>query len=190
MPIPQRMLVSLRFYIWEGQHQNSCSALFKPCSQILGEFYDFEIFWYNLLGSLKSSSEGKRSTCIYKFMHDVVSTPDDCFWKVFKCWHWNWTSSLLFPSYRESAKRVSKSIKQLPRAPVQEAADWVEYTQVQGGLQYLRPRGLDLPFYQLHLLDILLLKFIVVVSAFVIVRFLFRFVKSENKVVKTKEKAT
>ena len=96
----------------------------------------------------------------------------------------------MFPSYRESAKRVSKSIKQLPRAPVQEAADWVEYTQAQGGLQYLRPRGLDLPFYQLHLLDILLLKFIVVVSAFVIVRFLFRFVKSENKVVKTKEKAT
>ncbi|CAH3019173.1 unnamed protein product, partial [Porites evermanni] len=94
------------------------------------------------------------------------------------------------PSYRESAERVSKSIKQLPRAPVQEAADWVEYTQAQGGLQYLRPRGLDLPFYQLHLLDILLLKFTVVVSAFVIVRFLFRFVKSENKVVKTKEKAT
>ena len=96
----------------------------------------------------------------------------------------------MFPSYRESAKRVSKSIKQLPRAPVQEAADWVEYTQAQGGLQYLRPRGLDLPFYQLHLLDILLLKFTVVVSAFVIVRFLFRFIKSENKVVKTKEKAT
>ena len=95
-----------------------------------------------------------------------------------------------FPSYRESAKRVSKSIKQLPRTPVQEAADWVEYTQAQGGLQYLRPRGLDLPFYQLHLLDILLLKFIIVVSAFISVRFLFRFIKSENKVVKTKEKAT
>ena len=31
----------------------------------------------------------------------------------------------LFPSHRESAKRVSKSIKQLPCAPVQEAADWV-----------------------------------------------------------------
>ena len=95
-----------------------------------------------------------------------------------------------FPSYRESAKRVSKSIKQLPRAPVQEAADWVEYTRAQGGLQHLRPTALDLPFYQLHLLDILLLKFIVVLSAFVIVRFLLRLIKSENKVVKTKEKAT
>lgn len=78
----------------------------------------------------------------------------------------------------------------MPCAPVQEAADWVEYTGAQGGLQYLRPRGLHLPFYQLHLLDILLLRFIVVVSAFVIVRFLFRFITSENKVVKTKEKAT
>lgn len=63
-------------------------------------------------------------------------------------------------------------------------------TGAQGGLQYLIPRGLHLPFYQLHLLDILLLRFIVVVSAFVIVRFLFRFITSENKVVKTKEKAT
>ena len=40
---------------------------------------------------------------------------------------------------------------------MKEAADWVEYTQAQGGLQHLRPRGLDLPFYQLYSLDILLL---------------------------------
>ena len=107
--------------------------------------------------------------------------------KIFQCWHQNWTSSLLFPSYRESAKRISKSIKQLPRTPVHEAADWIEYTQAQGGLPYLRPRGLDLPFYQLYLLDILLLIFMVVLSSFTIVRFLFRFTNSLF-MVKTKEK--
>ena len=93
----------------------------------------------------------------------------------------------LISSYRESAQRISKSIKQLPRTPVQEAADWIEYTQAQGGLPYLRPRGLDLPFYQLYLLDILLLIFMVVLSAFIIVRFLFRFITSLF-MVKTKEK--
>ncbi|KAL9988931.1 hypothetical protein ACROYT_G003427 [Oculina patagonica] len=58
-------------------------------------------------------------------------------------------------SYRESAARISKSIKLRPRTPIQEAADWVEYTQAQGGLANLRPRGLDLPFYQLYILDVL-----------------------------------
>ena len=62
-------------------------------------------------------------------------------------------------------ERISKSIKRLPRPPIKEAADWVEYTQAQGGLQYLRPRGLDLPFYQLYLLDILLLAFLVLAVA-------------------------
>ncbi|XP_020612276.1 UDP-glucuronosyltransferase 2B33-like [Orbicella faveolata] len=39
------------------------------------------------------------------------------------------------PRYRESAERISRSIKRLPRPPIKEAADWVEYTQAQGGLQ-------------------------------------------------------
>ncbi|XP_074623673.1 2-hydroxyacylsphingosine 1-beta-galactosyltransferase-like isoform X1 [Acropora palmata] len=59
--------------------------------------------------------------------------------------------------YRETARRISKSIKLLPRQPVKEAADWVEYTQAQGGLEFLRPRALDMSFYQLYNLDILLL---------------------------------
>lgn len=61
--------------------------------------------------------------------------------------------------YRETARRISKSIKLLPRQPFKEAADWVEYTQAQGGLEFLRPRALDMSFYQLYNLDILLLVF-------------------------------
>lgn len=87
-------------------------------------------------------------------------------------------TALYSPSYRESAARVSKSIKHLPRTPAQEAADWVEYTQAQGGLQYLRPRGLDLPFYQLFLLDILLLVTLIAIVFFFAVMRLFKFIKS------------
>lgn len=91
-----------------------------------------------------------------------------------------------FPSYRESAVRISKSIKQLPRTPAQEAADWVEYTQAQGGLQYLRPRGLDLPFYQLYFLDMLLLITLIAIAFFFVVKRLFKFIK--NSVFEKKEK--
>jgi len=81
---------------------------------------------------------------------------------------------LFSSSYRESAERISKSIKRLPRPPIKEAADWVEYTQGQGGLQYLRPRGLDLPFYQLYLLDILFLAFLVLAVTFLAITFLLK----------------
>jgi len=57
---------------------------------------------------------------------------------------------------------------------VKEAADWIEYTQAQGGLQFLRPRGLDLPFYQLYCLDILLLAFLILAAALFVISVLLR----------------
>ena len=92
-------------------------------------------------------------------------------------------------SYRETAGRISKSIQRLPRPPIKEAADWVEYTQAQGGLQYLRPRGLDLPFYQLYLLDILFLAVLVLVVALFVVRCLLKSVISCLSRSSEKEKA-
>ena len=69
-------------------------------------------------------------------------------------------------SYRQSAGRISKMIRHHPRTPVQQAADWIEYTQAMGGLPHLRPRGLDLPFYQLYLLDVILVASALLVGAF------------------------
>jgi hypothetical protein len=54
----------------------------------------------------------------------------------------------------------------------------VEYTQAQGGLQYLRPRGLDLPFYQLYFLDMLLLGTLIVMAFFFVVMLLAKFIKN------------
>jgi len=67
---------------------------------------------------------------------------------------------LCVDSYRESAVELSKFVKLLPRSPVQEAADWIEYTHVVDGLPHLRPRCLDLPFYKLYFLDVLLVAII------------------------------
>ncbi|KAL9988927.1 hypothetical protein ACROYT_G003422 [Oculina patagonica] len=77
-------------------------------------------------------------------------------------------------SYGESAARISRSIKLRPRTPIQEAADWVEYTQAQGGLANLRPRSLDLPFYQLYLLDVLSVFILLLIGVFVAVYLVIR----------------
>lgn len=83
------------------------------------------------------------------------------------------------PSYRENAVRISRSIKLRPRSAIEAAADWVEYAQALGDLSFLRPRSLDLPFYQLYLLDVLalflLLSIIVVAAVYIVLRCLYRF---------------
>ena len=71
---------------------------------------------------------------------------------------------------------------------MKEAADWVEYAQAQGGLQFLRPRGLDLPFYQLYCLDILLLAFLILVAALFVIRSLIKLVMSSFSGSSKKEK--
>ncbi|XP_068692104.1 UDP-glucuronosyltransferase 2A3-like [Montipora foliosa] len=80
-------------------------------------------------------------------------------------------------SYRESAERISKSVKLLPRPPVKEAADWVEYAQAQGSLEFLKPLGSDLPFYELYCLDILLLAFSLLVLAIFLINSFFKVVR-------------
>ena len=93
-------------------------------------------------------------------------------------------------SYRKMAKGISNSVKLLPRPPVKEAADWIEYTLALGGLPFLRPRGLDLPFYQLYLLDILLLAFLILFLTVLAVRFLLKAVINHLLAPVAKEKAS
>lgn len=66
--------------------------------------------------------------------------------------------------------RVSNSIRLLPRRPVHEAADWVEYTLAQGNLQYLKPRGVDMSFHELYLLDIVLVLLLFLISVIMIIK--------------------
>lgn len=43
------------------------------------------------------------------------------------------------------------------RTPTEEAADLIEYLQIVGDMSHLKPKGLELPFYKLYMLDVLLL---------------------------------
>ncbi|KAL9988788.1 hypothetical protein ACROYT_G003276 [Oculina patagonica] len=77
-------------------------------------------------------------------------------------------------SYLENASRVSRSMRFRPRTPIQEAADWLEYTKAQGGLPFLRPKSLDLPFYKLYLLDVMSAAVPFLLSILLPVRFVIR----------------
>ena len=77
-------------------------------------------------------------------------------------------------SYRESSARISRSIKLRPRTAIEESADWIVYTQALGGLAHLRPRGLDLPFYQLYLLDVLAVFVLLLMGVFAVVYLVIR----------------
>jgi hypothetical protein len=64
--------------------------------------------------------------------------------------------SFVLPRYRERISHVSRTLKLRPRSPVEEAADLIEYVQAVGNLKHLKPRGLELPFYQFYMLDVFL----------------------------------
>ena len=66
---------------------------------------------------------------------------------------------------------LSKVVKSRPRTPVENAAELIEYLHAVGNLDHLKPKGLELPFYKLYMLDVYLV--IVVVIALALVLFLF-----------------
>jgi hypothetical protein len=59
---------------------------------------------------------------------------------------------------------------------VKEAADLVEYVQAVGNLDHLKPKGLELPFYQLYMLDVLLVLLLVTAVVLVILKALLNLV--------------
>jgi glucuronosyltransferase len=90
--------------------------------------------------------------------------------------------------YRERVSHVSKVMRMRPRPPAKEAADLVEYVQAVGNLDHLKPRGLDLPFYKLYMLDVLLVLGLVIVLVLyliaALVKAVFRFCCGSSKKIK------
>ncbi|XP_029175562.1 UDP-glucuronosyltransferase 2B20-like isoform X1 [Nylanderia fulva] len=63
-------------------------------------------------------------------------------------------------SYRENAQRLSKAYRDRPATPLETAVWWTEYIARGNGIPYLRSEGADLPWYQLHLIDVALVLII------------------------------
>ncbi|XP_072765192.1 UDP-glycosyltransferase UGT5 [Anoplolepis gracilipes] len=64
-------------------------------------------------------------------------------------------------SYRENAQRLSKAYRDRPATPLKTAVWWTEYVARGNGNPYFRSEGADLPWYQYHLIDVVLVLIIV-----------------------------
>ncbi|XP_066257468.1 UDP-glycosyltransferase UGT5-like isoform X2 [Euwallacea similis] len=70
---------------------------------------------------------------------------------------------------RHEAKLVSKKFKDRPLHPLDAAIFWIEHVAKFKGAEHMRSPGIDLPFYQYYLLDILaFIALVAVVFIFVI----------------------
>ncbi|XP_050314658.1 UDP-glycosyltransferase UGT5-like [Anthonomus grandis grandis] len=70
------------------------------------------------------------------------------------------------PVYMDNAKEASRLFHDRPMKPMESAVYWVEYILRHKGARHLRLKGLDLPWYQFYMLDVisfLLLVLIVIV---------------------------
>ncbi|XP_020905441.1 UDP-glucuronosyltransferase 1-9 [Exaiptasia diaphana] len=76
--------------------------------------------------------------------------------------------------YKEKAGYVSRVVKMRPRTALEEAAELIEYLHAVGNLAHLKPKGLELPFYQLYMLDVLLVLGIVFLLVLFIVVFVIK----------------
>uniref|UniRef100_W8ASC2 UDP-glucuronosyltransferase 2B15 n=1 Tax=Ceratitis capitata TaxID=7213 RepID=W8ASC2_CERCA len=72
------------------------------------------------------------------------------------------TELLENPSYRNNIKRISNIFHDRPLNARETAVYWIEYVIRHKGAPHLRAAGMDMPWYQFYLLDVI--AFVVVVS--------------------------
>ncbi|XP_072163363.1 UDP-glucuronosyltransferase 2B1-like [Diadema setosum] len=74
------------------------------------------------------------------------------------------------PKYRATAKRLSATFRDRPMKPADTAAFWIEHVIKHGG-EHLRPPTLDIPFYQIYMLDIATAAIICIMTiSFIVIR--------------------
>lgn len=91
------------------------------------------------------------------------------------------------PSYKENIERVSKIFRDRPMGPRETAMYWIEYVIRHKGALEIRSAGVDLPWYQLYLLDVIGFILLVVGTVLGIIFMLVRKLIGKNNL---KEKTT
>ena len=72
------------------------------------------------------------------------------------------------PKYKENAMTVSKLIRHRRITPTEEACDWIEYGLFNNAGLHLRSQADNLSFFQLYLLDVLLLIGVVILCLIIL----------------------
>ncbi|KAH8261352.1 hypothetical protein KR044_007858, partial [Drosophila immigrans] len=98
------------------------------------------------------------------------------------------TELLENPKYRDNMKRASKIFRDRPLEAMDEAMFWIDYVIEHRGAPHMVSAGLDLPWYQFYLLDIIALVLAVILLPIVGLCLLCRKGKPSVKSIKTKAK--
>jgi len=87
-------------------------------------------------------------------------------------------SVLLYYRYREKVQQMSRTFRDQPLTPLEQAVFWTEYVIRHKGAPHLRSAVLDLAWYQYFLLDVIAVLALavgsVVVIGFLVLRALWR----------------
>ena len=79
------------------------------------------------------------------------------------------------PKYKENAMMVSKLIRHRRITPTEEACDWIEYGLHNNAGLHLRSQADNLSFFQLYLLDVLLLISVVILCLIILLHFCLKY---------------
>ncbi|EFA01500.1 Ecdysteroid UDP-glucosyltransferase-like Protein [Tribolium castaneum] len=88
------------------------------------------------------------------------------------------------PSYKEKITKLSKIASDQPMEALEKAVWWIEYVIRHDGAEHLRYAGVDMPFYQYFLLDVIAFIIATLALIFYVLRRIFKHVVVCYKVVK------
>jgi len=89
------------------------------------------------------------------------------------------------PKYKENVVKLSQIIRDQPISSVEKAVWWVEYCIRHHGTAHLRYHGLNIPFYQYYLLDVIAVYLALIITLIFAIRFIKRwFIKRLNALMK------
>ncbi|KAF7266713.1 hypothetical protein GWI33_019986 [Rhynchophorus ferrugineus] len=85
------------------------------------------------------------------------------------------------PKYRENVKLRSELIRDRPMKPIELADYWIRYVVKYNGAPHLRVAGINLPFYQYWLLDVIAVYLGGFILMMYLLKTLYRYMSKSNK---------
>ncbi|KAH8261354.1 hypothetical protein KR044_007860 [Drosophila immigrans] len=83
-------------------------------------------------------------------------------------------------TYKENVQRVSRIFRDRPLEPRKNAVYWIEYVIRHKGAPHMRSAGLDLPWYQFYLLDVIAFVAAIIVGILLLLGFGIRLLKGSK----------
>ncbi|RDD36758.1 UDP-glucuronosyltransferase 2B33, partial [Trichoplax sp. H2] len=86
---------------------------------------------------------------------------------------------IINPWYKENAIRISKRMQSRPKPPSEALVQWIEYV-THNDVSHLKPEGLDMPWYQYYLVDVIVSSVFCIYSIFKICKYLLYYPSTSN----------